>query len=257
MNYRISLWGLLCGSLLAGSLLAQDANPHAEGFDLAGSDPQAIVLADAVMKNMGGRTNWNNTHYLRWSLFGRTHLWDKWAGLYRLEQDSTVVILNLKTRQGRMWQNGVEIQDPDVVQKRLERAYGAWVNDSYWFIMPYKLKDSGVTLKYAGEGQMEDGRMSDIIELTFKDTGLTPQNKYLIYIGKENGLVEQWAFFRNATDTEPGFVLPWTDWNRYGNILISSGRGERPRGKVEVTNIAVLESVPDGAFERPDPLSFQ
>ena len=243
--------------MFTGLVVGQEANPPADGFDVAGSDQKAIELADAVMQNMGGRTNWDNTQYLRWTLFGRTHLWDKWNGLYRIEHDSTVIIMDLKSKQGKMWQNGIEITDPEVAQKGLEQSYARWVNDSYWFIMPYKLKDSGVTLKYIGEGEMEDGRMADIVELTFKDTGLTPQNKYHVYIGKEKGLLEQWAFYRTATDAEPSFVRPWTDWNRYGNILIASGHGESQRGKIEVTNIAVLKAVPPGAFEKPDALSFE
>lgn len=44
--------------------------------------------------------------------------------------------------------------------------------------MPYKLKDSGVTLKYKGEGQTEEGEPAQVLVLTFKDVGVTPQNKY-------------------------------------------------------------------------------
>ena len=49
--------------------MAQSANPHAEGFDLEGSDAKAIEIADAVMEKMGGRENWDNTRYLILVLF--------------------------------------------------------------------------------------------------------------------------------------------------------------------------------------------
>ena len=30
-------------------------------------------------------------------------------------------------------------------------AYGTWVNDTYWLLMPYKMKDPGVMLAHDGE----------------------------------------------------------------------------------------------------------
>ena len=45
-------------------------NPAAEGFNMEGSDPKAISIADEVMTAMGGRKNWNNTRYITWNFFG-------------------------------------------------------------------------------------------------------------------------------------------------------------------------------------------
>ncbi len=53
------------------------ANPPAPGFDEAGSDPKAVDLADVVMKAMGGRKAWDNTHLITWNFFGTRRLvWD-------------------------------------------------------------------------------------------------------------------------------------------------------------------------------------
>ena len=49
----------------------------------------------------------------------------------------------------------------------LERAYGAWVNDTYWLLMPYKLRDPGVNLAYDGEETL-DGQTYDKLLLTFQ-----------------------------------------------------------------------------------------
>ena len=46
-------------------------NPPAEGFDIEGSNPIAILLADQVMNNMGGRASWDNTRFISWNFFGR------------------------------------------------------------------------------------------------------------------------------------------------------------------------------------------
>ena len=46
-------------ALAPGALAAE--NPPAPGFDLAGSDPRAIAVADQVMERMGGREAWDRT----------------------------------------------------------------------------------------------------------------------------------------------------------------------------------------------------
>ena len=44
--------------------------------------------------------------------------------------------------------------------------------------MPYKLKDSGVTLKYKGQDTLETGHPAEKLQLTFEEVGKTPENKY-------------------------------------------------------------------------------
>ena len=74
--------------------------------------------------------------------------------------------------------------------------------------MPYKLKVSSVTLSYRGVGKPEDGRPADALELTFKEVGVTPQNKYAGWVDQESHLVPQWGFYPKVTDAEPRFTGP-------------------------------------------------
>jgi len=104
--------------------------------------------------------------------------------------------------------------------------------------MPYKLKDSGVTLKYLGEGKTQDGSPADKLELTFNSVGVTPQNKYVVYVGTLNKLVLQWDFYTKATDEEPRFSTPWKGWKDYGGIMLC---GER--GQYELTDILVSDKL--------------
>jgi hypothetical protein len=117
--------------------------------------------------------------------------------------------------------------------------------------MPYKLKDSGVTLRFVGERQMLDGRPADVLQLTFEEVGRTPENKYLVYVGRDSSLVEQWDFFSEATDPEPRFQNPWGNWQRYGAILLSDDRGERGH-----TDIAVFREIPPAALTDPAPVDW-
>ncbi len=227
-------------------VVAEYENLPAGGFNVEGSDPKAIEIADQVMDAMGGRSNWDKTRYVCWNFFGaRELIWDKQTGDVRIEsdRDSTIYILNIHTMEGRVHKNGEEITQPDSLTNYLERGKQIWINDSYWLVMPYKLKDSGVTLKYLGEDTTQSGLQSDVLELRFENVGVTPDNKYNVWVDKETLLIRQWAYYRNDTLAEPGFILPWNEWRQYNNILLSGNRGER-----ELSDIMVLDSLPENTF---------
>jgi hypothetical protein len=122
--------------------------------------------------------------------------------------------------------------------------------------MPYKLKDTGVTLRSAGTGELDDGRTADILELTFRDVGRTPDNKYHVWVARDTRLVEQWAFYAAAEDTDPGLVCPWRGWNRYGRIMLSGDRGELRGKPARLTDIAVFDELPETLFTSADPVDF-
>ena len=235
-----------------------EENPPAPGFDAAGSDPEAIAIADQVMERLGGRQAWDETRYVTWNFFGsRRHLWDKHTGDIRVEGtdrdsgEAYLILMNLNTREGRAWSGGEEVVDPEALAEMLDLGEAAWINDSYWLFMPYKLKDTGVTLKYVGESAMLDQRAARVLQLTFAGVGRTPENRYLVYVAEDSGLVEQWDFFSQAEDPEPRFQVPWHNWQQYGSILLSDNRGERGH-----TDIAVLEAVPTSVFVSPDSVDW-
>ncbi|QJD79196.1 hypothetical protein [Spirosoma rhododendri] len=233
-------------SLTAPAQSKKSANPPAPGFDMADSDPKAVGLADAVMQAMGGRKAWDNTHLIAWNFFGaRKLVWDKWTGDVRVDnlRNDQTVLLNINNNKGRVFRNGAELTDPDSVAKYVKAGKDAWINDSYWLVMPFKLKDSGVTLKYLGEDPTKDGKPADVVQMTFKNVGNTPDNKYKIWIDKGSHLVTQWAHYPKFTDEQPRFTLPWADYQRHGEILLSGERGER-----DLTDIHVYSGLPGEVF---------
>ncbi len=236
-----------------------DPKPPIKGSMTETSDVAAIALADLTMKAMGGRQAWDETRYVAWNFFGsRRHIWDKHTGNVRIEfadresGDQIILLMNINTLDGRAWRNGDEVADSEALSKLLKRGHGAWINDGYWLFMPYKLKDPGVTLNYLGEKMMEDGRPAEVVQLTFTDVGNTPQNKYHVYIAKDTQLVEQWDFFSTADDAEPRFKIPWRDWKRHGQIMLSGDRGERNGQARELTDIAVFDELPESMFTSPE-----
>lgn len=228
-------------------------NPHMEGFNLKDSDARAIEIADQVMVALGGRKNWDNTRYIAWNFFGRRrHVWDKWSGNLRMESKDGVVLMNLNTGRGRAWEDGQEIAHPDSLAERLKFAKSAWINDGYWLLMPYKLKDTGVTLKYMGETTLENYGPSDILQLTFTEVGDTPQNKYWVYVNRESKLVVYWSYFSDAGDSEPRISTPWGGWRRHGNIMLSGDRGPNR----QLSEIGVFSELAGSVFTSPAPVAL-
>ncbi|MEM1319456.1 MAG: hypothetical protein AAGG75_04325 [Bacteroidota bacterium] len=230
---------------------SSNLNPAAEGFNEKESDPKAIAIADEVMLAMGGRQNWDATRYLSWNFFGaRRLLWDKQMGDVRIESGdgSFRALLNLNTMKGQVMVDGKMVSQPDSLSDYLEQAKSIWINDSYWLVMPFKLKDSGVTLGYQGkEGNDE------VLQLTFERVGRTPQNKYLVHVDGTTKLVNKWVFFTRATDEKPRFDNGWTDYKKYGGIQLSAGRGENRR----LDDIRVYDQVPAHAFSSFEPIDWQ
>ncbi len=223
----------------------------ADGFNEAGSDAQAVAIADKVIKNMGGYDAWNNTRYIAWTWRDQYHVWDKFENKFRYERDTLVVISDLTTRTGKVYGKGKEITNPEQTKKILDRQYPTWANNSYWLMMPFKIKDSGVTLKYKGEGKTQAGEDADLIELTFKGVGVTPDNRYILAVDKKSGLITEWSYFAKYTDEKPGFTRPWLNYQTFGKIKISSGRGD---AKMDMSNVAAPPSIPTEMFNSPIPI---
>jgi hypothetical protein len=227
----------------------QAQNPAAKGFDTANSDAKAIAIADDVMKAMGGRKAWDKTRYITWNFFGaRKHIWDKKTGDVRIEglRDKSVAIINVNKETGMIFRNGEQVTNVDSLSKYIKQAKGQWINDSYWLAMPFKLKDSGVTLKYVGDAKTLKEEDAHLLSLTFKGVGNTPQNKYHVWVTKSDNLVKQWAFFQNTDLENPGFTLPWDNYQKMGKILLSGDRGER-----KLTDIKVLKKIDKKTMKDP------
>lgn len=230
-----------------GSEYVEYNNPPADGFNAEDSDLQAVLLADKVMNAMGGRKAWDETRYLSWTFFGnRKHVWDKNSGDVRIEDPSKnlMILMNINSKEGKVQLNGEEFINADSVSKYMELGNRMWINDSYWLVMPFKLKDSGVTLYYLGEDTTQSGIRSDLIKLTFENVGVTPENFYDLWIDIDTKLIKQWAYYPSMDNSEPRFVTPWDNYEKYGNILLADGRGEMDA----ITDIEVLETVPEGTF---------
>ncbi len=224
---RLSSWL----AALALAVPAAATPPRAEGA----SDPKAAAVADRVMEALGGTEAWNGTRYLRFdfavdregkTLVRRAHTWDKWNGRYRLEATTKegepyVVLLNVNTKDGHAFLKGQKLEGEEE-KKFLEQGYGVWVNDTYWLLMPYKMKDPGVSLAMAGE-EKKDGDAWDKVRLTFDNVGLTPKDKYWAYVNRKTGLVDRWDYVLKGED-KPPTSFTWKNWQKHGKVMLADDR---------------------------------
>ena len=93
------------------------------------------------MATLGGRAIWGATRYITWRFFGflpaRVGQVDRGTSDSSRGPDGGD---DIHSREGRAFASGVETSDFDTLAARLEQGYHAWINDSYWLVMPYKLR---------------------------------------------------------------------------------------------------------------------
>ena len=154
------------------------------GFVSAAED--AAQLADAVWKASGGE-NWSKVKSIDFtfavekggqSLLSAEHHWDFVAQTDRVKWKGKDVTVNL-AEPGK--------------EEDAKAAYARWVNDSYWLLAPLKLKDRGVNLSLEGKKEI-DGAEREVLRLSFGKVGLTPNDKYLLYIDPKTNLVSSWEY---------------------------------------------------------------
>jgi hypothetical protein len=89
-------------------------------------------------------------------------------------------------------------------------AYQRWTNDTYWLLMPLKLKDGGITLT-APE--------PNTLHLSFRGVGLTPGDQYNVYVNSKTHLPEKWDYLPASGTKTTG---TWEDYKTSGGLTLST-----------------------------------
>lgn len=188
--------------------LAAAAVVTVTGVQASGHPAKEVV--DLIWKHMGGKSVYEKARFVRFTWASeregsiqteRHHVWDRYTGDYVFEMvesktgDTLKVLFNVETREGIALRNGEPVADEEN-GALVERAYGAFINDTYWLLAPTKLEDYGARLTYVGhEGEdEEEGSHLIILYLFFdKDVGLTPGDKYWFYVD-HHGQIARWRY---------------------------------------------------------------
>jgi len=250
---RICAFGLLvvCAALvLVPRLAAVDQK----------RDAKAEEIAHAMMQSLGGEKAWYAAHFVRFDfnvnmggkqVAGRSHLWDKMTGRYRLEEKtkagkSQVTLFNVNDRQGAVYLDGTKLEGAPAA-KALKDAYGAHINDMYWLAMPWKWMDPGANLKYMGP-KTRDGETDDVVRLTFNHVGLTPGDRYDAFVSNQSHLMTHWEY-----KLQSGQSGAW-DW-QYGDYngvkLAKDHTSSDHKMSIGMGDVRVLDRVDDAYFSDP------
>jgi hypothetical protein len=226
-----------------------------------GEDAKAVAIADEVMQALGGKDAWDHLHGLRWTFEvsvndtlhpGRRHAWDKMTGWQRVEGKSRTgtaftFIGNLGSGEGHAWMDGNAIEG-DSLQKLIKRSRSMWINDSYWFLMPYQLRDPGVTLKYDGDTLIA-GTTFDRLALSFEKVGDTPGDHYWVFVNRANHRVERWDMVLQD-DAPPARSYTWEGWEQHDGLWFPTAHRQE-NTVIYTRNIETVSKFGDKEFSAP------
>ncbi|MEE8184747.1 MAG: hypothetical protein V3T95_05525 [Acidobacteriota bacterium] len=245
---------------------------EASRFDPSLSDPKAIEIARATYESMGGEEGFEKAALITFRFVVEKdgipssdyeHVWDRKTGRYRLsgtQKDGKGFIAFFNVND---FSAGKPDQDVYISGRRLDDfesanhlnwMYGRFINDTYWILMPAKLLDPGVILKYEGESTDSNGQIHDIILASFQEgTGLTWQDRYWVYINRETHLMDRWEYIlMGSPEDEPRGVATWTEWTQHGALVLSTVRDfpDKPF-RIRIADLQVSETVSEDLFKRP------
>lgn len=90
---------------------------------------------------------------------------------------------------------------PDSLRDQiLDAGYGRFVNDSYWLMMPLKLLDDGVHRARLNDS-IFNGNPVEVLFIWFDNVGLTPGDRYRIFVDPKSHQVVGWRYMLQSNRT--------------------------------------------------------
>jgi hypothetical protein len=106
----------------------------------------------------------------------------------------------------------------DLAKQEPAAGYQQWTNDSYWLLMPLKLKDGGVTFgPMMMTRDMPPSRAN--VTMSFAGVGLTPGDQYDLSINLRTNQIDHWVYRPNA-ETKKGFT--WEDYKDFNGLVLAT-----------------------------------
>ncbi len=220
-------------------------------------------LFEKVWKGVGGKPTFEKSRYLQFTFAvehdgqtgnSRDHLWDRYTGDYRFENKTAdgkkmVVLFNVNTQKGKAYEENRAL--PDSISTRLiKKAYAAFINDSYWLMVPLKLQDPGVNTDLEGS-EMVNGAKCQILHLNFDKVGLTPGDQYWLFVNDETGEINQWKFLLQGQKNSS--IFEWQPYVDLGDGLKLSTKKTNMENKTSIVFpvAKVLQRVDKDIFIKP------
>lgn len=248
------------------------AQPHEEAeiapqprleFEASQSDAAAVALADKVCAAAGGNARLEAAPALSFRFVLKAdsgvvsawrHDWDRREQRYRLSGvltsgEQVLVFLNLNTQDGSAFLNG-NPAPAEQQQALLAMAYSRFTSDTYWLLLPFKLKDPGARLEYRGTKQIGADSF-EVIHLSFiDDVGLTPENEFELFIDPVSHTIRRWEYYEHP-EAQP--LIAWweNEQDCNGLKLATERRLEESRRTIVFEEIVVSAEIDESRFAPP------
>ncbi len=199
---KIVAWliAVLLAVVLVGWLVLRHAMPSplepGPGADQLAHDVERSVDTDA----------WSRTGAVRWSFSRFHHLWDRTRNLDRVRWGENEVLLDIAAHAGQAFQNGTPVQNDTAKKKLVDRAYAAWINDSFWLNPIPKFFDDGVTRSRT----VVDGRTALVV--AYSSGGLTPGDRY-VWLLDDESRPRAWRLYVSVIPIK-GLQVSWEGWTK-------------------------------------------
>jgi hypothetical protein len=199
--FRAVLGLLLLAVVGLGTLFLALRHPRPSGT----SGPAADALAHAIERAVDAEA-FSRTGAIRWTWRQEHfHLWDRAHNLARVRWGKHEVLLDVQRKDGRAFTDGQELTG-EPGKQLLDKAYKAFINDSFWLNPLAKLFDEGVTRSVVPH----EGRGALLVH--YGSGGVTPGDSYL-WILDENGRPKAWRLWVKVLFI-PGVEISWDGWTR-------------------------------------------
>lgn len=223
------LFGLV---ILLMGLAWYASDPRPEGVGGPAADAMAAKMEAAVNKDA-----WERTGAVTWSFFEEHHyVWDRTRDVVEVKWGDTRVLLRTADKTGLVYGKDGAITGADA-ESALTRAYGFWINDSFWLNPVAKLRDPGVTLSIVTEDDGQEGLL-----VSYGSGGVTPGDAYLWNIDPD-GLPIRWRMWVSIIPIG-GITTTWENWIKLSTgALIATEHEAGGRVLTFLTNVAGAETL--------------
>lgn len=214
--------------LLSTCLLLQPTTQPAA--DVA-PDDASVKLANKIVEASGGDV-WPTVKRIRFTFnvesdgelrLSARHDWDVTTGV-------DTVTIGDRTISCNVYETG----ERDIDQTE---AFKRWTNDSYWLLMPLKLRDPGVKfspLVSSRDMPPSRGRMT----MSFEGVGLTPNDQYDLSIDLRNNRIDHWVYRPNE-ERASGFT--WENYQDFNGLILATERkSDDGQRRIFFTDIEVM-----------------
>jgi hypothetical protein len=230
----------------------------------AEGSPEALALATKEIAATGG-ASWEKARYFRFDFLVDfperkagpfAHYWDRWTGSYRVDvpgDDGYSAYFNLNDPKNAgkavILRKGNRLTGEDAA-KVLAKAYGRFINDSYWLLAPLKVLDPGVKLEDGGTATF-DGKDAHVLKLSFSGVGLTPGDAYRHYVDPATGALLGWEY---VLESKQEGKWKWVDIADFAGLKLSTRKVTEDGSRtIKFENVSVSATVDAGALKPPVP----